>query len=250
MTLSQDFRDRLARGHVLLGPAVPFSDPRVTEALAPSADFIWLEQEHSLMSPEAVVGHVLAARATNTPLLLRIPVGSTALIKPALDSGVPGLIIPQSRTVDEIEGVVADVRYAPVGRRGIAPLRGSNYGRIPLDAVIAADDPFLAIQIETTEALAAVEKIAAIPGIDALVIGPTDLSSAMGLLGDFDHPRMRAAITEIVAAARANGLSVGAGVGTAATARSMIDKGIQWLQLSGADAFLWQRFEQLRAEVG
>ena len=250
MTLSQDFRNRLAAGDILLGSAVAFSDPRVTEALAPSVDFIWLEQEHSLMSPEAVVAHVLAARAAGVPLLLRIAAGSTALIKPALDSGVPGLIIPQIRTVAEVEAVVADVRYAPVGHRGIAPIRGGNYGRVPVPDVVATDDAFLAIQIETSEALVDVEKIAAIPGIDALVIGPTDLSSSLGLLGDFEHPRMRAAIARIVAAGKANGRSVGAGVGTAAIGRSMIDQGVQWIQLSGADAYMWQRFEQLRAEVG
>jgi 4-hydroxy-2-oxoheptanedioate aldolase len=245
------FRSRLRNGEILLGPSVGFSDPRVTESLAPSADFVWLELEHSLIGPEAVVGHVMAARGAGVPLLVRIPVGATAQIKPALDSGVQGLIIPQVRSVAEVVAVVRDVRYPPVGARGLGPVRPSNYGRLaPHDVVAAAtDDVFLAVQVETVEALDVVEEIAATPGLDALVVGPTDLSSSMGLLGDFEHPRMRDGIARIVAAARAHDLSVGVGVGDSATAAAMVRQGIQWVQLSGAEAYLWQRFEQLDAEV-
>ena len=78
MTAISRFRDRLQHGDILFGASVCFSDPRVTEALGPSVDFIWLELEHSLMGPEAVVGHVLAARSCDVPLLMRVPTGSTA----------------------------------------------------------------------------------------------------------------------------------------------------------------------------
>jgi 4-hydroxy-2-oxoheptanedioate aldolase len=182
---------------------------------------------------------------------MRIPTGSTALVKPALDSGVEGLIIPQLRTVDEVRAVIDDCRYAPVGRRGMGPVRPSNYGRLPAADVVAAsaDQVFLAVQIENTEALESVEQIAALPGLDSLVIGPADLSASLGLLGEFEHPRIRAAIARIVAAATANGLSVGAGVGDAATAAAMAARGAQWVQLSGAEAYLWQRFEQLSRQA-
>jgi 2-keto-3-deoxy-L-rhamnonate aldolase RhmA len=249
VTAISEFRSRLQRGEVLLGPSVVFSDPRVTEALAPSVDFIWLELEHALIGPDAVVAHVMAARAGGVPLIMRIATGMTSLVKPALDSGVEGLVIPQIRTVDEVRAVVDDCRYLPVGRRGLGPVRPSNYGRVAPVDVVAAENMFLAVQIETIEALAVVEEIAKTPGIDSLVIGPTDLSAALGVLSQMDHPLMREAITRIVAAARANGLSVGVGVGDAKTARLMIDQGVQWVQLSGTDAYLWQRFEQLREAV-
>jgi 4-hydroxy-2-oxoheptanedioate aldolase len=245
------FRRRLARGEILLGAGVVFSDPRVTEALAPSVDFIWLDLEHALIGPESVVGHVLAARGSDVPLLLRVPSGTTAALKPALDSGVQGLLIPQVRTVDEVRAIVDDVRYAPVGRRGMGPVRPSDYGRRSPQEVVAAsaDEVFLAVQIETLEALAAVEEIAAVPGVDALVVGPNDLSAAMGLLGQYDHPDVVAGILRIVGTAKANGLSVGAGVGTSALAATLIRHGVRWIQLSGSDAYLWQRFEQLDPEV-
>jgi 4-hydroxy-2-oxoheptanedioate aldolase len=146
---------------------------------------------------------------------------------------------------------VDDVRYAPVGRRGLGPVRPSDYGRRSAHEVVAesADEVFLAVQIETAEALDAVEEIAAVPGLDSLFVGPTDLSAALGVLGRFDHPELLAAVDRIVATARARGLSVGVGVGSSELAAAMVRRGVQWVQLSGSDAYLWQRFEQLDAEV-
>lgn len=251
MSAFTTFRERIGAGEVLLGASVVFSDPRVTEALTPSVDFIWLELEHALIGPESVVGHVLAARSAGVPLLMRVPSGTTAAIKPALDSGVQGLIVPQIRTVAEVQAVIDDVRYAPIGRRGLGPVRPSNYGRRSPHEVIDAstDEVFLAVQIETVEALDVVEQIAALPGLDSLVVGPTDLSASMGLLGQYDHPQVVVGIERIVTAARANDLSVGVGVGGSQVAADMVRHGVQWVQLSGADAYLWQRFEQLDAEV-
>jgi 2-keto-3-deoxy-L-rhamnonate aldolase RhmA len=245
------FRDDLRAGEILLGPSVYFSDPRVTDALADSCDFVWFDTEHALVGAEALIGHLLAARAHNLPFLLRVPVGVTSVIKPALDAGVPGLIVPQVRSVAEVRAVVDDCRYAPRGRRGFGPVFASSYGRLPLSEVADrnADDLFIAIQIENTQALAVVEEIASIEGIDALVVGPTDLSDSLGLRGKFEHPTVTAAIDRIVAAARSNSLSVGAGVGDAAHAVAMIRRGAQWIQLSGADALMWRHFEQLTGDV-
>jgi 2-dehydro-3-deoxyglucarate aldolase len=245
------FRDELRAGKILLGPSVYFSDPRVTDALADSCDFVWFETEHALVGADALTGHLLAARAHNLPFLLRIPAGTTSVIKPALDAGVPGLIIPQVRSVAEVRAVVDDCRYAPQGRRGLGPVFASSYGRLPLDVVVerSGDDVFIAIQIENVDALEVVEEIANIEGIDALVVGPTDLSDSLGLRGSFEHPTVTAAIDRIVAAARRNGLSVGAGVGDATHAVAMIRRGAQWIQLSGADALMWRHFEQLTGDV-
>jgi 4-hydroxy-2-oxoheptanedioate aldolase len=245
------FRDDLRSGKVLLGPSVYFSDPRVTDALAQSADFIWFETEHALVGAEALTGHLMAARARDTPLLVRLPAGATSLIKPALDNGVPGLIIPQVRSTAEVRAIVDDCRYAPIGRRGLGPVFASSYGRLPIEEVAErnAEDVFLAIQIENTEALEAVEDIASVAGIDALVIGPADLADSLGVRSQYGHPTVTAAFDRIVAAASRAGLSVGAGVGDVATAVALIGRGVQWVQLSGADALMWSHFEQLTSGV-
>ena len=132
----RSFRERMAAGELVSGPFVSLTDPTASEALAGSVDFLWYDQEHTPMSPEALSSHLLACRTKKTPAFVRItgpndgdhqPWG--AWIKPVLDMGADGVILPQVRTVEEVEGIVADCRFPPVGRRGRGFLGGHfDYG--------------------------------------------------------------------------------------------------------------------------
>jgi 2-keto-3-deoxy-L-rhamnonate aldolase RhmA len=241
------FRRELQAGKALIGPVVSFTDPAVTDALADSADFIWIDLEHGAMSPEALAGHLLAGRAKDTPVLVRLPGSHTSLIKPVLDAGAEGLVIPQVRDAAEVRNIVGDCRYPPVGRRGIGPRVPSNYGRVALDDVVkyANENLFVAIQIENAEALANLDDILAVPGLDSVVIGPVDLSASLGLPGQIDHPRVIAAIETVIAKARAAGVIVGAGVGDAEHAALMIRRGVQWVQMGGDGEYLWRYFAMM-----
>ncbi len=117
------FKAKLRSGQVMLGPAVSFADPLVSEALASSSDFIWIDLEHSAMSPEAWCGHLLACRSRGIPGIVRLPAGGVGFIKPALDSGADGIIIPQVRSVEEVMQIVADCRYPPLGQAWFWPAR-------------------------------------------------------------------------------------------------------------------------------
>lgn len=234
MSAISRFREQLAADEVCIGASITFTDPRVTDALADSVDFLWIDLEHSFMSPEALSGHLLAARGRQKAALVRVTGSSTPFIKPVLDMGADGIIVPQIRSADEVWRVVRDCRYPPQGHRGYGPRVPSNYGRDGGAEYIARANRelFVAVQIETAEALAALDEILAIPGLDALVLGPSDLSGALGRLGDVEHPTVVAAIETVIAKTRAAGLSVGAGMGTdAAYAAKMAKRGVQWLQV-------------------
>lgn len=236
MSAIAQFRERLAADAVCIGASITFTDPRVTDALADSVDFLWIDLEHSLMSPEALSGHLLAARGRNTPALVRVTGSATPFIKPVLDLGADGIIVPQVRTADEVRQIVRDCRYPPQGQRGYGPRVPSNYGRDGgADYLARANrDLFVAVQIETAEALAALDDILAIPGLDSLVLGPQDLSGALGRLGDVEHPTVVAALETVIAKTRAIGRSVGAGMGTdVGYATNMARRGVQWLQVGG-----------------
>ena len=112
------FKADLKSGKVCIGPSISFADPLVTEALANSSDFIWIDLEHGAMSPEAWSGHLLACRARGLPAIVRLPGGGTSLVKPVLDAGADGILIPQVRTVEEVRQLVDDCRYPPLGHRG------------------------------------------------------------------------------------------------------------------------------------
>src|SRR5258708_6784198 len=123
------FRERLDSGRLCLGPAITFSDPAVTEALAPSVDFVWIDLEHNPTSLESLAAHLIAARAGGTPALVRVPSSDVAWIKRVLDTGAEAVIVPQVRSADEVRQVVSACRYPPQGTRGFGPRRAADYGR-------------------------------------------------------------------------------------------------------------------------
>ncbi len=251
MTPIEEFRSALAAGKPRVGTAVGFSDPLVSDAVAAPMDYLWIDLEHSAMSPEALSGHLLACRAARIPGIVRVPAAGTAFIKPVLDAGADGIIVPQIRTVEEVQAVVSDCRYPPVGTRGFGPRVPSRYGRVPTAEVISAANRslFVVVQIETREAFEAVEKIARVPGLDSLVVGPWDLSGAIGTLGDVESPLIMDAISRIGAAAKAAGISVGAGGATPAFAAKLLKRGVLWFQVGGDSGFLASTADRVAAET-
>jgi 2-keto-3-deoxy-L-rhamnonate aldolase RhmA len=244
------FKDNLRSGRVCFGPSVSFSDPLVTEALASSSDFIWVELEHSAMSPEAWEGHLLACRARGLPAIVRLPGGGTALVKPVLDAGADGIIVPQVRTVEEVRQLVDDCRYPPVGHRGFGPRVPSDYFRHgdAKHVARANESIFVAVMIETIEAYEKIDELVVVPGLDSIVIGPADLSWALGAQGEMEDPRVVKAMEKIIASAKKSGCAVGCGMGPDANfAYRMAKRGAQWLQVGTDCAILGQAYDQLHA---
>ncbi len=246
------FRQQLDAGQRLIGAAVTFSDPLVTEALAHSVDFLWIDLEHTPLGSEALAGHLLAGRATSTPCLVRVAAGTTACIKPVIDSGATGIIVPQILAAEEAGSVVRDCRYPPVGSRGYGPRVPSCFGRSGgADYLDEANRLlFVAVQVENAAALADVDRIVATPGLDSVVIGPYDLSASLGVFGQLRHPKLIEAIKTIVAQARAAGKYVGAGMGPdPAYAALLAGLGVQWLQVGGDDSYMIQSADSIRQAV-
>lgn len=246
------FRSEMRAGRLQVGAGIGLSDPLASDILAGSLDFLWIDLEHSPLGPEALAGHLLAARARQKPALVRVPMSGTAFVKPVLDLGADGVIVPQVRTVGEVRQAVADCRYPPVGSRGFGPRVPSDYGRIGAAELVAAAnrEVFAAVMIETAEALAAIEEIVRVPGLDSVVIGPMDLSASLGRLGDCEHPAVVAAIERIIAAARTAGIFVGAGMGVQPDyATTMAKRGCQWVQVGGDHGYLVWAADRLLRDI-
>ena len=246
------FRDRLQRGEVLIGTSIALADPLVTEALSGSVDFVWLDQEHTAISPETLRGHLMAARGAGTMAVVRVAGLGAAGLKPVLDAGAPGVVVPQVRTVEEVRQVVVDCRYPPVGERGFGPLIPTDFGRADWADYVARANRliFVAVMIETAAAVEAIDGITAIPGLDSVVLGPWDLSGSLGVLGQIDHPRVVAAMERVIASARRAGVVVGSGMGAdPAFARLQARRGVQWLQVGGDCSYLIRSAEQLTAAI-
>jgi 2-dehydro-3-deoxyglucarate aldolase/4-hydroxy-2-oxoheptanedioate aldolase len=246
------FRQRLDSGKICLGPSITLSDPVVTEALAPSVDFFWIDLEHNPHSLESVTAHLISARAGGAPALVRVPCSDVAWIKRVLDIGADGIIVPQVRSAAEVRSVVSASRYPPMGTRGFGPRRSNNYGREDAQTYLAEANRrvFVAIQIETAEAYNELDAILDLPGYDSIVIGPNDLSGSMGLLGQLDHPKVVEAVGSIASRARAAGHYCGIGMApNVEHAARAIKQGVQWVQFGGDCGFLIDSAERLYGRV-
>ena len=182
--------------------------PKLVEmaALRGGFDAFWLDHEHAGVTLEAVEQTVRAVRAAGLDSFVRMAATDYASVMRFLEVGAGGIMAAHVRTAEEAERVVGFVKFPPRGRRG---LNGSNrdgdFGAIPHAEYVARcnRETFVAIQIENSEALADVEAIARVPDVDLLFIGPADLSSSLGIVGQYDHPQFRAAMDRIIAVADA-----------------------------------------------
>ena len=243
---------KLYAGAPVLGVGVSMSDPTVTEALADSVDFVWIDQEHNPLSTGDVQGHIMATKGSPATPIVRVPWNDHVMIKRILDAGAAGIIVPMVRTAAEARRAVEACLYPPAGIRGYGPRRPSNYGRHGGVAFVRAANASVIpiLQIEHVDAVEQIDDILAVAGIASLVFGPNDLAGSMGLLGEPQHPRVEAAIDHVIARARAAGVFVGSGMGgSAEQIAAAFNRGMHW-SLAGVDyAFMLHAVDRLLDEV-
>ncbi|MDH5020217.1 HpcH/HpaI aldolase family protein [Halobacterium rubrum] len=203
----------LRDGDAPVGAWSTVGHPAVAELLAAEAfDFVVLDGEHSENTIGDLADGVRAVAASdgNADPVVRVSGADAAEIRRVLDLGVAGVVVPQVESAAEAREAVAATRYPPEGRRGVAGGRASGYGSDLGEYVESANDDVATIlQIETPGAVADADDIAAIDGLDALFVGPADLSARLGAFGDFDAPDFREAVEAVVAAADDEGVPVG-----------------------------------------
>lgn len=245
-------RDKLRRGQVCLGTCITFGDPTVTEALASDLDFVWIDTEHNPLSLEQVQGHVMATKGTRAAALVRVPWNDPVLIKPVLDVGADGVIVPLIRTAEDVRRAVAACKYPPEGVRGYGPRRPSNYARVGGPEFIRAANAAVlpVVQIEHLDALNNLDEILAVPGLAMLVVGPNDLAASLGHPGEPRHPDVIRAIDTVLARAGRAGIPPGlAAGGEPEVFVEWVRKGARWLSI-GADFWLMQRaFSQIAERI-
>jgi len=199
-------RARILAREKLLGCFLSWPTEGVLELLAlANFDFAVLDTEHGAYGPESVERMVRAADAAGIPAIVRVP--SCAAFSEAgraLDAGAAGTLFPRADGAPVVRGAIESVKYAPVGKRGLAGVRANRYGSVPFDHWVleANEATAVFVQIETAGALNAVDAIAAEKDVDLLFVGPNDLSQALGVPGHYDDSRYRAAVERVGAVTR------------------------------------------------
>jgi 2-keto-3-deoxy-L-rhamnonate aldolase RhmA len=199
-----------------LGTWVMSASPIVAEAIG-SAGFDWgvLDMEHTPLDLMDLVHLLQAVGNTKMVPVVRVPWNDTVYVKRVLDAGAHTLLFPFVQNAEEARQAIAATRYAPEGVRGMAGMsRASRFGTVPDFFKTANKMVGVVVQLETPQAIAALEEIAAVPGVDALFVGPGDLSGAMGRVGELTHPDVMHLMTDAARRARAIGMPIGTVGGT------------------------------------
>ncbi len=207
------FKDRLSAGRDVLGTFIMVGGPEAVEICgAVGLDFVILDTEHTSTGWEKLSSMCLSALYADTFALVRLGSTSRDLVTRALDIGARGVMFAQVQTADQALEAARACRYPPLGTRGAVSGRNVGWG-ISIGLADYIEDAnrgvVCVIQIETRESVSNVESIAAVPGVDCLFIGLSDLSVDLGVPGQVRHPDVEAALDLVIAAAKAKGIPVG-----------------------------------------
>jgi 4-hydroxy-2-oxoheptanedioate aldolase len=212
MRINGSFRARLLAGEFLAGSWLNLGSPLTAEMAGLSGfDWVMLDHEHGPGSDETIVSQLQAVAATPAVCFVRIAANEPPRFKRVLDLGAMGVMVPYVSTPAEAQAAVAAMRYPPRGIRGVAKLtRATTFGA-GFDEYFAHAHEWLVTmtQIETAEAVENAAPIAAIDGVDVLFIGPMDLTTSLGIPGDYEHPRTIEAFRHVAACAKAAGKAAG-----------------------------------------
>ena len=215
-TLHNQARAALEAGALSLGFTVRLvrSVEIAPAAKAAGFDWLFLDCEHGTLDLDAAAQIAVAALGAGIAPIARVPNGAYSMATRLLDNGVLGIVMPHVDSAEEAREVVRRLKYPPVGHRSIGGI-GPHYGlrALPVGEAAAAMNAanLTVVMLETPAAIENADAIAAVPGIDVLLVGTNDLCAEMGIPGQFEHPRVIAAYERAIAAARAHGKHAGMG---------------------------------------
>ena len=237
------FKQAIAEPGARIGLWLGLGDPYTAELCA-TAGFDWLlvDGEHGPNDLRSMLGTLQAVAPYPVHPVVRVPHGDAALIKQVLEIGATTLLVPMVESAEHARALVRATRYPPQGMRGVGSglARSSRWSSYPQYLHEANERICLLVQVETAEAMAQIDAIAAVDGVDGVFIGPADLSASMGHLGNPTHPDVRAAIDGAIGRILAAGKAPGILTVDEALARHYIALGARFVAV-GVDATLLAR---------
>lgn len=221
---------------VSVGTFIMSASPLIAEAVG-CCGFDWaiVDGEHSPVDTMDIAHMLQALGTTPTVPIVRMAWNDPVLVKRVLDAGAPTLLFPFIQDAEAARRAVLATRYPPEGIRGMAGLsRASRFGAVPDHFRTANSRVGVIVQLETQAALDNLESIAAVPGVDALFVGPTDLSGSMGHGGNASHPEVQRAVREFARRCRTAGKPAGTLATNADQAKQFAEEGFSFVAV-GSD---------------
>lgn len=232
-------RERIRAGGATRGTMLNLGSALAAEVCALSGfDWLLVDLEHGAGGEEALVGQILAGAAHGVPVIVRVEAAERIRMGHVLDLGVAGVMLPRLNTPDEVRDALRHLWYPPQGDRGVASYnRARQFGGDGREPSEVNDSILSVVQIESVGALQSVSEIAAIPGVDVLFVGPSDLSTSMGIPGQFDAPELLDAFDAVIAAARERRISAAILAGDISRVEPLSARGFDFIAV-GSDSSL------------
>jgi len=241
MTQIPPLRARILAGETLFGTFLNLGSVQAAEVCGRAGlDWVLVDLEHGSGTEADLLPQLAAIASTSATALVRVEEGTRLRIGRVLDLGADGVMIPQVSTAAAARDIASWLRFPPAGKRGVALFtRGLQYGAGGHDSVDTRNDLVVGIvQIESRQGVDAAAEMAGIDGVDVLFVGPADLSHALGVRGQVDHPDFEAAIRAVADAARAHGKAAGIMLWKAEEAARYAALGYTFFSLSTDGAML------------
>ena len=221
---------KVTRGEPVFGLLSPNYDNSIVEVLGHLGfDLYMLDCEHGPAGPMQAEDFVRACETVGITPLARVRNADPKLLLQFMDVGIMGVMMPSVTSAEDVERLVEAVKYPPLGRRGIAPVRANDYllGPMPQDEYVrfANEQTLILPQIETMEAVNNIDSLVRVQGVDGFIVGPRDLSMSMGFFDGPAHPEVRAMVDVLFQSVRDAGLVVGTTAATGDDARSLVERG-------------------------
>lgn len=241
---------KLKAGQPAYGVLSTSDDPQMAELFGlVGFDFYMLDAEHGLLDPAQAVNVIRACERVNMTPMVRIGSKDPKLVLQYLDAGMMGIMMPGLETLDEIKILVEAVKYPPAGKRGMGIGRAASYvavGQQAVDYIQFSNNEIMVIpQFEDAALLDRFEEMISQPGVDAVVIGPRDLSLNMGFSDGPAHPEVQAMIDRVIAICKKTGVIAGITAGSRADSAQQVVRGAtmilavaQWVIAAGSKEFL------------
>lgn len=247
-------KQALKDGKVQLGCSVSMiRSPEITRILAAAGiDWTYLDSEHGGFDLETLQDLARAANDNELCPIIRVGDLQYSLVARALDCGAQGVLFPRVESPDLLEKAISWTRFPPMGVRGFG-LQPTHLGyeirTMPEIIGHLNEHVMVVLQIETKTALERVDELLCVPGVDAVMIGPADLSVSLGVPGDFENPKMVEAIGKIRDACNRHGVAPGLHVRSVKLARYWLDNGLRFLSCNSEIGFMLEKAKETMAAL-
>ena len=244
-----ELKNKLRNRKKVFAAWTSIGDSQITEAFAqPEFDFIGIDIEHGCQSYSECQRIIAASQAYNRVCLPRVASHNMEMIKRLMDSGADGIIIPMVDTPEQVEKIIEWIKYPPVGKRSFGVNGAHSYG-FGFDDYTQKwnESSTIILQIESIESVGNIEKLLSYDEVDAVMIGPYDMSGSLGVPGKIDHPKVKEAASKVLEVCK----KVGKGCGTqivdpdSQNIRQAFEEGYTFQVLSSDIFLLWTWGEKM-----